>query len=123
MDSILNAASGLTALVGTQIYAKKVGQSATGPAVVYDRIATDRQHAMGADTGLVMARMQIQCWGDSQAEAERVSEQVRAALQDYTGTASTVVIQRAFLAAEFNGPYVEDEGYRQIQEYEIWHRE
>ena len=122
IETILEAASGVTTLIdGSSVYAVKAPQG-TGDCVTYQRISSDRQHAMGADTGLVSVRVQVTAWAKHYASAQAIANAVRAALQDYSGTSAGVVIQRMFLDGEHSLGFIED-AYGFAQEYEIWHRE
>jgi len=124
VDSILNGSAAVTALVGSRIYAGKAAQNATDPCIVYSRISSERDHAMSADTGLASARMQISCFGRHYSEAMDVAEAVRGALQDYSGAAGSVTIQRSFVANErFLGYDESSRTYHVAIEFEIWHRE
>jgi hypothetical protein len=56
-----------TALAGQRVYAEVMPQNPTYPAVVYNRITTERDSAMGADSGLVAAVVQFTCFAQSGA--------------------------------------------------------
>ena len=102
----LSGYAGLTALVGTRIYPNIAPQSVQSPFVTYSRISTTRESAMGADTGLVHVRVQVDCWAaagpndDGYADVKAVAAQVRAALQRYDATVGSVVIQDIMLDSE-----------------------
>ena len=118
------AAASVTDLIdGSAVYAGKAPQN-TGACVIYQRIGTERDHAMGADTGLTDTRIQVTSWGKHYASAQAIAEAVRGVLQDYSGTAADVVIQRIFLEAEWSRGYDADARlWGHIQYYHVWHRE
>lgn len=90
------------ALCGARVYAELMPQNARLPAVVYSRIWTDRDSAMGADTGLVSARIQWSCFAESGAgvagfdAVEAVAAALRGVLQRYRAGA----IQDTFIENE-----------------------
>ena len=123
VEAILEAASGVTALVGASVYAGKAPQNA-GDCVIYQLVSAERQHAMGSDTGLTMSRMQVTSWAKHYSSAKAIAEACRAALQDYTGPVGGVTVQRIFLQMEFSRGYdLESAAYGHHQEYDVWHRE
>lgn len=75
--------AGLAALIGARLYPDAVPQGATLPALVYQRISTPRQHAMGSGCPVVTSRPRLQftCWATTAAGALSLCEQLRAALQ------------------------------------------
>jgi len=82
----LKAHAGLSALIGTRIYPLVLPQNPTLPAITYQKISRVGERAMSSPTPRVArARFQISCWGTSYASVKDVAEQVKAALQDYSG--------------------------------------
>lgn len=94
--------AGLAALAGTRIYPGARPQGALLPAVVYQRISTVRFSAMGVDSGVVKARVQLDAWALTFTAALDVKEQVRAALQRWRDAAAAVPILETFLDGEWN---------------------
>lgn len=103
--SILSNAAGLTALVGSRIYPVSMPMGTALPAVTYQRISGPRVHAMGADPGLQYPRIQVSSRSDDAEEVKNVAEEVRLALQNYSGTVAGVVIQKAILDTDRDLPY------------------
>lgn len=122
--SRLSAYSGLTALVpSARITPQPLPQASTVPAVTYARVSTTRQSAMGSDTGDATARVQIDCWADTLLSALNVSEQVRAALQRWNGSAGGVTVTASFLANQITMYEDETLKHRVMQDYMMWFRE
>lgn len=82
----LSTYAGLTALVSTRIYPLVLPQDPTLPAVTYQTIGRSMEDVRGSGPRYAETRIQIDCWAATYASAKSVAEQVRAALQDYTGT-------------------------------------
>jgi len=122
--SRLAAYSGLTDLVSTRIYPLQAPQNPTFPLVTFQVISTVRVHAMGSDTGDVASVVQVQAWDDTNSGARDVIEQVRGALQDYSGMSGGVTIQRAFIENEYPRGYdLATKAFGWLQQYRIWHKE
>jgi hypothetical protein len=96
--------SGLSALVGARIYAIKLPQNVTYPAVTFQVISgLPRTHLMGSDDSLAAPRVQVSAWDTSLTDATAVADQIKAALQDFTGTMGGdggITVQRIFLESE-----------------------
>lgn len=99
----LTTHAGLSALIGTRAYPLHLPQKPTLPAVTYARVSATRVSAMGADTGLVRPRFQIDVWAEkyitqgAKTGAREVAEQVRAALQRWSTASGTIVQDTYFL--------------------------
>lgn len=116
--SRLSGYSGLTALVSTRIYPVRLPQKPTYPAIVYTRISAERISAMGDDTGTVRPRFQFDVYATTYANARAVTEQLRKALQRYSGT-DTVTIQEIFVIGESEFYEDETELYHTAIDFEI----
>lgn len=125
----LTAHAGLTALIATRVYPKQIPQGAALPAVVFERIAARRHHAMGADAGVATPRFRVTAWARAAAgksayeNVKDVAAQVRAALSRFRGTVAGVVIQDVLLEGEtdISEPNTEIQGV--AQSYDVWHLE
>ena len=98
----LVAHAGTTALVGTRVYPLRLPQGPTYPAIRYQVISAPREHAMGADTGTVHARVQVDCWATTYAGAKALAAQVILALSRWGGTSGGVVVEHVFLENEID---------------------
>lgn len=122
----LAAVAGVTALVVSRVYPVKLPQSATLPALTYQRISTARENAMGADPGIARTRLQVTTAATSYSGAKAVTEAVRAALQRYSGTSAGVVVLDVFLDNEtdlFSEEEDEAGVFLVAQDFIVIHRE
>lgn len=123
------AFGGLTALIGTlpnmRLYpADAASQNATRPYVTYQLISGPRAHAMGVDPGMVKARFQFTCWGDSSTDCRSVVDQVRACYSRFKGTISSVVIDDIYVENEQDlGRDADTHYWSRIVELVVPHRE
>lgn len=95
--AVLSAHAGTVALVGSRLYPGVAPDGAGTPRVVYQEITVQPVSAMGSDTGLMRSRMQISSWGADYTQSKDVSDQVRAALQRFRGTAGGIEVQASYL--------------------------
>lgn len=123
LQTAMTGHEGLAALVGTRIRPMQAEAGITQPYVVYRRSGADRVHAMVADPGLANASMEISSYDDSYAGVKAVAAQVRACLQDWSGTVQGVVVQRSFIAGERDGFDQGTETYWVSTVFDIWHEE
>jgi hypothetical protein len=94
----MEAHVGLAALVSDRIYPHHLPQQPAYPAVSYHIIgARPRDRAMGGDSGIAFKRVQVSCWGKSYGQAVQVAEQVRQALQRWSGTEAGTAVQDIYL--------------------------
>lgn len=98
--SRLSGFAGLTALVGTRIYPNRAVQDAARPYVVFRRVTSRRHSSFGADDGVVEARFQVDVFDEDHASAQAVREQVRQALQRWSGTEASTVVQDTYFEGE-----------------------
>ena len=126
--AVLAADSGVTDLVGTRIYPVRALRGASLPYITYQRISTVRRHPLDRPTDLADARVQVDCWAGSYAEAKTLAAAVRSALAGYRGTAGGVTVQ--WMGLEGEADDVEIEGgvesltcYRVRQDWDIWWQE
>lgn len=94
------ADAGVTALVGTRMYPRKLPQTPTLPALVYQRIDTRRGHDMAGADALPRPRMQVTCWATTPAGAYALAAAVRVRLDGYRGTMGTVAVGSCLCVGE-----------------------
>lgn len=123
--SRLTTYAGLTALVSTRTYdASSVPQKPTTPFVAYRRVSTRRHPAMGADTDLIAARFQVDALGTDYSATKAVGEQIRAALQRWSGSVASVTILDTFIVDERDLPFEPDTEARGVSiDAIVWARE
>jgi len=79
------AGAAVGALVGTRMHARRLPQTPTLPAIVYQRIDTRRLHDLAGPDGLPRARMQVTSWATTPAGASDLAAAVRERLDGYNG--------------------------------------
>lgn len=121
--SRLSGYAGLSALVGTRIYPDHMPQSPTYPAVVYERQVTERESAMGSDTGNVSALFTVESHATTFTGALNVATQVLGALQRFSGTVDTVVFEDVFVTDEDTDYDTETHTHIKRLDFMVWHRE
>ena len=106
--SILSTTGAVTQLVGDRIYPVQIDQVAGLPAITYQQISGPREHNVDGPIGWVQARYQINCWteGDSGAYLEvcDLATAVREAIDGYSGTSASLVIDHIFVEDEGDMP-------------------
>jgi hypothetical protein len=83
---LMRNTAGVTAQVSTRSYAVHLPQDVTLPAVVWQRVSTERAHAMTTDPGVVRARFQFVAYASSFDAAKDALDAVRAAISRVRGT-------------------------------------
>lgn len=126
----LKAVAGVTSLVGTgdaaRIYPNVLPQAPTYPAVSFFLVDSVRWHAMGADTGDVESRVQVDAWDEQPTGAIALGAAVRAGLSRFNGTVASVVVQDIYIENELGlpEPGVATGGvFRQMQDFRVVHKE
>jgi hypothetical protein len=112
---ILADDSGVGALAGDRVYPIGVPQDGALPAVTYQQIAGPRDRTFDGATGLVDGYYQVTCWAATYGAAKGLSEAVRAALDDYAGTVSSVWIRVIRVTNEMDIPVLEPESLTQTK--------
>lgn len=126
--TILTGDATVTGLVGKSVYPNLVPQGAQMPAITYQQITSLREHVMTDTLGIVASWYQINCWAESYSEARELSEAVRIALADYSGTVSSRDIKAILLENEGDMPMTtgDVEGRRRYGknlDFVVWHDE
>ncbi len=96
----LTTHAGTSALIGSQAVFLKLEQNPTLPACIVQQISAPRISAMGADLPQVEGRIQVRSVASTRAGAKALGEQVRAALQRWSGTSASTTVHQCFLADE-----------------------
>jgi hypothetical protein len=76
----LLADSAVAAIVGTGVYPGAIPQGKDSPAIVYNRISTDRDIDMDGPSDFVRVLMQVDCWHTSYSQVKALADAVRAAI-------------------------------------------
>ena len=96
----LTADAGVSALIGSRLYAEQMPQNPTYPAVVYSRVSTTQGDLLnGADT-LTAVRIQFDAYAVDYAGVKALATAFRAALNGFRGDLGGVAVQRVKLENE-----------------------
>ncbi|API58863.1 hypothetical protein BSL82_05680 [Tardibacter chloracetimidivorans] len=99
----LSGYAGLSALVGSRIYPSRAADGAGTPYVVHSEAAPiDQVPDLDGVGDLVEVRVQVDAWAETAITARQVGDQVRAALDDFTGTVGGVAIAHVTIAGGFD---------------------
>ena len=112
----------LTALVSTKIYPMDFPQDCVRPAVAFTRDSTENISAFGSDTGNVRVNMEVSAWADTYESALAICKQVKAALQRWSGTYGSVIIQDTFVENEMQSYESDTNGVQVSQSFIMWYR-
>lgn len=126
--SQLSGTSDLTALVSMRIYPGVAAQCASLPYIIFSQVSNAAHHAMSNDPNIQSPRWQISTWAETYSGVRAIAKQVKAALQDYTGTmggSGGVEVQRVFFENEIDYTDLDPETkaitHSVAQDYIIWH--
>lgn len=125
--------AGVAALVGTDIFRGIAPQQAGLPRITLNLISTpERVHGQGGASGLVLGRIQVDCWGSKKTlEHSTLADEVRDAIDGLMHTTigdddlaiKSITLDDAF--DDYTMPTGGDANAipRVIQEYLIWYAE
>lgn len=126
----LQATAAVTNLVSTRIYPGKTeNQNPVTPYVTYEVLRTERQSAMGSDTGDVLSEVRFHVWAKDTStqsgfdSAKAVSVAMRGSLQRFRGASAAVTVQDVFVIDEFTIEEPEPEWSHRILEVEAHWKE
>ena len=94
--ALLVGGSGITALVGTRIYPRRLPQNHTLPALVYSLISAPRELNHSGAESLVTARVQVTAHASTYAVAKSVQNAVQSRADGYSGTVGGVVVDKVY---------------------------
>jgi hypothetical protein len=70
----------------SRVYPVALQEGSALPAISYWRVSTVRDYKHGAASGLVQARMQVDCWAATYSAVKTLAAQVVTSLSGYSGT-------------------------------------
>ena len=111
----------LIELVAQRIYPQRLPQESSLPAVSIFNLDKTPVHALQTDAGLKRAFYQVSVYAKKFSEAKAVAKQIRACLQDYSGTVAAVVIQKIIFVRQGDSFDDTTETYHIPSDVEIWH--
>lgn len=118
--------SGTTALIVKRLYPVIAPQNVTRPFVTYRRISGIREQSHDGASCLSVDRFQFTAWDDDYMKttgARMVSEQIRLALEGYSGTILGVRIDGILMLTELDTHDIETKMYGVISDYQVAHNE
>jgi len=95
--SRLSGFAGLSALVNARIYPLHLPQKPSYPCVAYRRVSSKPISLLAADTDIMESTFDIASFSKEEDESFIVAEQIRLALQRWSGTEATVVVMDCML--------------------------
>lgn len=124
----LSNTTGVTGIIGVvpddRIFPMVLPQQVTLPALTYYQVGQMGFHASGKDPNIASVDMQVSSWSTSYTEVQGLARQVKAALQDYTGS-TWVDTQRVFFESEIEISSVDPESkgvtFQIAQNYTVWY--
>lgn len=105
--------------VHPRVYRVRLPQSATLPALTYQRISTGRDYNHGGDDLLPEHRMQVDCWARDPDTADTLATGVTTALSGYADATA----QRVFITDDREWDDPETQLFRRIVDVLIAYRE
>jgi len=102
LKTYLLAYAGLTALIADRLEPEELPQGFALPAVTYIKISDVKDHTLTGQLAVESPYFQFTVFASTKAGARAVANQLKAALNDYSGTLSTIVIQHIRLENEMS---------------------
>lgn len=124
IKAYLDGYLGLNALVGARIYVLQKPQDATLPAVVYQKISGSRTRSpvMG-NTGLTNPVYQFSAYSTTYASAKAIAEQLRLALNNYSGAMGTTDVLLSVILSDIDGYDNDTKEYYSQMDFEFFTNE
>jgi hypothetical protein len=116
---ILKSDVTVAAIVGTQIYPMRTPQAVDPPFVVYTTTDNEPTDTKDGSSTLDEIRFDVSMYSDTMTELESLSDAVRRALDRYSGTNKSNVIQTIIFEAEDNSYSNKAELYNNIQTFKL----
>lgn len=113
LRTALVSAPAVAAIVNARIYPVVAEDTAATPYITYMNASSTRAPSMSAPGTLRNARIQIDCWAATYAQAKALAAAVRAAVE---GSAAF----KAVLLLEQDGYESQTKTHRQLIEFSIW---
>lgn len=96
--AIGQAASGITAIIGSRMYPIVLPQDGTLPAIVYRQTGGEVVQAMGGSPGLKRKMIQLLALSPDVSQMRQIVEEIRIAYDRYRGTIAGVSINDIFVS-------------------------
>lgn len=126
INTLLNAASGVTALVGARIYPLQLPQDSVLPALVYEHVVSTELTTIDAASAyaLMQARIEVTVLAKDYATQKTLIEEVRKALNYQRGVVAGVSV--ASIVRDTLGPDLRDDDlqvYSQAIDFHVTFKE
>lgn len=119
----LLAHTGLSALIGNRIFPMRLPEGVDLPAITYERVSGPRMRSHSGPSGTANPRYQFRCWGDPYSSAKDVADQLRIALDGFSGDMGTVAVQAAFVEDDVDDYNIATKQYNVRLDAILWHAE
>lgn len=125
---ILISNTGVSSIVSKRVYSEFVPQETTMPFIVFRREGTRRNRAFDGPDGLVEADFEVNLITQSASLMQSLSDEVRLAMDSYTGVSMGITVHRMMLDDESEDIEVETTGgdkrvRRRALDFRIWYYE
>jgi len=118
--NILSNASGVTNLVGTDIFPVQAPKNTNAPFVVYRINNTEPTQQKDGASPIDQEQVQVDTYAKTYTGAHSIATAIRSALDDYSGTAASIVIRHIWFEDQDDGDFTEDLGFYAISQiYEV----
>lgn len=122
--TFLNAQAAITALVSSRIYGEILPPNPTYPCVSYRTESHDLPNNFSGNTGFCRSDYLIDAWSDDLSAAITLSNALRTALKNHTGSFGGINVMQIHITAGPETVYEESiDAYRITQIFSIWHNE
>lgn len=91
--SILSGNAAVAAVVSTRIYRSVLAQGVTKPAIVIRIPSTRQVESLQGSSGVAYSNVEFGAYAATEEAAQSLGELIRLALENYKGTAASVVVQ------------------------------
>jgi hypothetical protein len=89
LRAFLLADATIASLIGARIYPIVLPQGPTVPALTYHWVSIDEIYTMAGPSGLVVKRIQFDCWAETFKEVEALSDAIRLRIDGFSGWLNT----------------------------------
>lgn len=122
--SRLLAHAGTSALIGTRARIDHLEQNPTMPACVVKKVSDIPTRRFGGNSDKRQARLQVNAHAATRASCFALATQMKAALDWYSGTSATVVVDVAWCDNEIADGWDDNTNtYVTVQDYLVWYTE
>lgn len=107
---ILISSTGVSSIVSERVYNGFAPQEVDLPFIIFQRERTERVRTLDGPDGLVEADFEVNCVSLTSSQLQMLADEVRLAMDNYTGSTKGVAIQRMMLDNETETVEVETSG-------------